>query len=143
MFGRRILMNLRSKRFLRREDGSAMVEAVLWLPIFLVIFGLMVDSALVFHGQSKVLRVVQDANRNMSIGRLDTDDDVETYITTRLAVYGITPSTATAVTDATTGLVTTTVVVPARQLQALGYFDALLNLEIPVVAQHMREDWNA
>ena len=88
-----------------------MVEAVLWLPIFLVIFGLMVDSALVFHGQSKVLRVVQDANRNMSIGRLDTEDDVETYITTRLAVYGITPSTATAVTDATTGLVTTTVVV--------------------------------
>ena len=92
MFGRRIQVNLRSPRFLRREDGSAMVEAVLWLPIFLVIFGLMVDSALVFHGQSKVLRVVQDANRNMSIGRLDTDDDVETYITTRLAVYGITPS---------------------------------------------------
>ena len=136
-------MNLRSTLFLRREDGSAMVEAVLWLPIFLVIFGLMVDSALVFHGQSKVLRVVQDANRNMSIGRLDTEDDVETYITTHLAVYGITPSTATAVTDATTGVVTTTVVIPARQLQALGYFDALLNLEIPVVAQHMREDWNA
>ena len=120
-----------------------MVEAVLWLPIFLVIFGLMVDSALVFHGQAKVLRVVQDANRNMSIGRLATDDDVENYITARLAVFGITPSTATAETDATTGIVTTTVVVPARQLQALGYFDALVDLQIPVVAQHMREDWNA
>ena len=143
MFGNEVQVKKRSARFLRRDDGSAMVEAVLWLPIFLVIFGLMVDSALVFHGQSKVLRVVQDANRNMSIGRLDTDADVETYITTRLAVYGITPSTATAVTDTTTGVVTTTVVVPAVQLQALGYFDALLNLEIPVVAQHMREDWNA
>ena len=46
-----------------------MVEAVLWLPIFLVIFGLMVDSALVFHGQSKVLRVVQDADHNLHPAR--------------------------------------------------------------------------
>ena len=129
--------------FLRREDGTATVEAVLWLPIFLAVFGLMVDSAMIFHGQSRVLRVVQDANRHLSIGRLETDADVVTYINAQLAIHGITPAQTTAVSDATTGLVSTLVVIDASELQMLGYFSSLLNLQIPVSAQHMREDWSA
>lgn len=130
-------------RFLRREHGTATVEAVLWFPIFIAVFGLMVDSSIIFNGQTKVLRVVQDANRNMSIGRFRTDTEVEDYINDQLAVYGITPSLTDAQSDATTGIVSTTVVVPASELQLLGYFSVLVNLNIPVTAQHMREDWSA
>jgi Flp pilus assembly protein TadG len=129
--------------FFRRSDGTATVEAVLWFPIFIAVFGLMVDSAMIFNGQAKVLRVVQDANRNLSIGRLDTDAEVEDYIRAELAMIGVTPSRTEAQSDATTGTVSTLVVVPARQLQLLGYFSVLMNLELPVTAQHMREDWNA
>jgi len=137
------ISRLHPLRFLRREDGTATVEAVLWFPIFIAVFGLMVDAAMIFHGQSKVLRVVQDANRNLSIGRLDTDAEVEAYINAQLALVGVTPTRTEASSDMTAGIVSTLVVVPATEFQLLGYFSALTNLEVPVTAQHMREDWNA
>lgn len=128
--------------FLRRDDGSATVEAVLWMPIFIAVFGLMVDSAMIFNGQSNVLRVVQDANRRLSIESLKTDADAVAYINSQLALFGVTPSRTETVSDATTGIVSTIVVIPASEFQLLGYFSVLNNLEIPVTAQHMREDWS-
>lgn len=121
--------------FLRREDGTATVEAVLWLPIFLAVFGLMIDASLIFLGQSKVLRILQDANRNMSISRLDTDLEVETYINTELAKLNIVPSTTDATSDG--NVVFTVVTVPASQLQALGYFSSLLDLQVTVTSAHV------
>ncbi len=122
-------------RFRKADDGTATVEAVLWFPIFILVFGLMVDASMIFHGQSKVLRVVQDANRNMSIGRLDTNAEVESYINAQLALFGVVPKSTTAISDG--NFVYTVVTVPARQLQALGYFNSLLNLEIDVSSAHV------
>ena len=121
--------------FLRREDGTATVEAVLWMPIFFAVFALMVDASMVFHGQSKVLRIIQDANRNMSIGRFTDDAQVESYINTELARFGVVPT----MTDAQSGsgVVLTLVRVPASQLQALGLFSAIWDLQIDVSAVHI------
>lgn len=125
-------------KFLRREDGTATVEAVLWFPIFIAVFGLMVDAAMIFHGQAKVLRVIQDGNRNYSIGRLTTETETENYIENVLADLNI---TATAETTETAGVAYTVVTVQAAQLQILGYFSALTSLEIQVGAEHMIENW--
>jgi hypothetical protein len=103
----------------------------------------MVDSAMIFHGQSKVLRVVQDANRKLSIKSLETDAEAEAYINAQLAAINVTPSRTETLSDMTTGIISTLVVVPAREFQILGYFSALTNLQVPVTAQHMREDWSA
>ena len=142
MFARLKRLIAKTIDFRGREDGTATVEAVLWFPIFIAVFGLMVDSAMIFHGQAKVLRVVQDANRNLSIGRFDTDAEVEAYINAELAIIGVTPTRTEAISDLVAGTVSTLVLVPASELQLLGYFSALTNLEIPVTAQHMREDWS-
>ena len=143
MFYLRKFMSTLATGFRRKEDGTATVEAVLWFPIFIAVFGLMVDSAMIFHGQSKVLRVVQDANRKLSIKSLATDAEAEAYITAQLAAINVTPSRTETLSDMTTGVISTLVVVPAREFQILGYFSALTNLEVPVTAQHMREDWSA
>ena len=143
MFYLRKFMSTLATGFRRKEDGTATVEAVLWFPIFIAVFGLMVDSAMIFHGQSKVLRVVQDANRKLSIKSLATDAEAEAYITAQLAPIHVTPSRTETLSDMTTGVISTLVVVPAREFQILGYFSALTNLEVPVTAQHMREDWSA
>jgi len=111
------------------------------MPVFLVIFGFMVDMALVFHGQSKVLRVVQDAHRNYSIGRLDCEEDVIDYITTELSLIDVTPADTLSEYDLDTGIISTGVLVPAGQLQMLGYFSVLSNMQIPITAQHFNEDW--
>ena len=124
-----------SRRFRRDEGGTASVEAVLWFPAWIIIFGLMVDTSMIYHGQSKVLRVVQDANRNMSIGRFTENSEVQTYIADRLGSFNVTPTTTDIVSD--DNLILTTVTVPARQLQALGYFSALLDLELSVQAIHV------
>ena len=126
--------------FRHREDGTATVEAVLWFPIFIAVFGLMVDASLVFHGQAKVLRIIQDGNRNLSIGRLTTTTEAETYIEDVLAQLNI---TADASSSITAGVVTTTVSVHTGQLQVLGFFTSISNLTIDVSADHMIENWEA
>lgn len=126
-------------RFRKEDQGTATVEAVLWLPIFVFIFGLMVDASMIFHNQTKVLRVVQDANRHYSIGRFDAAE-TETYIKDTLGGLKITPKTVKT-TKSTNGVAHTRVVVSAAQLQMLGYFSALEGLEIQVLAQHLLENW--
>ena len=127
-------------RFLRREDGAATVEAVIWLPVFLLVLFLMVDVALVFVGQSEALRVVQDANRNMSIGRFRTAAETEAYVEARLA--GLSAGVE-AVSVVNAGIVTTTVTLPARDLQMSGLFTAVINANLSVSADHLIENWDA
>lgn len=125
-------------RFWRRDDGTATVETVLWFPLFIAVFGLMLDVAMIFHGQAKVLRVVQDGNREYSIGRLTTPADAETYIENTLAALDI---QATATTTEVAGVAHTLVRVPATQLQVLGYFNAFSGLQLSITAEHMIENW--
>jgi Flp pilus assembly protein TadG len=136
------LLQVRSlrRRFLRREDGGATVEAVIWLPIFFFVLFLMVDTALIFVGQSEALRVVQDANRNMSIGRFRTVEETEAYVERQLA--RLSPS-VTAVSVVNAGIVTTTVTMPAGDLQMSGFFTAVINANLSISADHLIENWDA
>ena len=86
---------------------------------------------------------VTPAALSYQIKSLETDADVEAYIISQLAAINVTPTRAEALSDPTTGIVSTLVVVPASEFQILGYFSALTNLQVPVTAQHMREDWSA
>lgn len=126
------------RKFLNRETGGATVETVLWFPLFIAVFGLMLDVAMIFHGQAKVLRVVQDGNREYSIGRITTPADAETQIETELAAIGI---QGTATTSEQAGVAHTVVRVPASQLQVIGYFTAFTGLQVTVTAEHMIENW--
>ena len=127
-------------RFLRCEDGGATVEAVIWLPVFFLVLFLMVETALIFAGQSEALRVVQDANRNLSIGRFRSVNETEAYVEQRLS--GLSPH-VTAVSVVNAGIVTTTVTMPARDLQMSGFFGAVINANLSVSADHLLENWDA
>jgi Flp pilus assembly protein TadG len=132
-------MGLQSlKHFFRRTDGTATVETVLWFPLFIAVFGLMLDVAMIFHGQAKVLRVTQEGNREYSIGRLTTPAAAEAYIEGALAQLNI---QATARTTEVAGVAHTIVTVPANQLQVLGYFTAFSSLQLNITAEHMIENW--
>ena len=96
---------------------------------------------MIFNGQSHVLRVVQDANRHMSIGRFDDNSEVETYIIQRLAPQNIVPKSVT--TQSNNAAVITVVTVPARQFQMLGLFSSLVNLDIDISHAHIRESIEA
>jgi Flp pilus assembly protein TadG len=124
------------RNLLHREDGSATVETVLWLPLFFAAFGLMTDAAMVFNGHSRVTRILQDANRNLSVGRFVDEDETETYI---LAALNALAPNATASTTVTAGVATSVVQVPATDLEILGMFSALNSLTLTITSQQYLE----
>lgn len=124
------------RRFYKKDDGTATVEAVLWLPIFFALFGLMTDAAMIFNGHSRVLRIVQDANRNLSVGRFETEVETQDWIIAQLAQ--ISPN-ADVVTQTNAGIATTTAFIPATDLEVLGMFGALNSVTLAVTSQQFIE----
>lgn len=138
-----------ARRFGRRDEGSATIEALFWIPAFLAVFALMVDTSFIYHNEARIHRIVQDANRNFSITRFDTASEVEAAIRSRLAAINIKNASISASIDenTTTGqknAIITTVVVPANQLQMVGLYGSLVNSSVTVVGVHIAEsaEWD-
>jgi Flp pilus assembly protein TadG len=126
-----------SRNFVKRTEGAATVEAVLWLPVFVFLFGLLSDTALLFGSQSRVLRVVQDANRAMSVGRFMSTDATEEFI--RSQISGLSPNAVIA-TTVDQGVIFSRVTIPASDVTVTGIVTAFADLEVNVIAEHMSEN---
>lgn len=126
----------RIRPFLHEERGAFTVEAVLWMPVFVFLFCLIADASLIFGKQAQVLRVVQDANRALSIGRFQSDLDAEAYITQQIAWF---TQSAIVTTSVTNGVISSTVEIPAGDMTATGFISAFKSLTVSVTAQHLSE----
>lgn len=126
----------KSKSLLQDENGSATIEAVLWLPVFIAFFCLIADASFIFFGQNKAYRIVQDANRKLSIGRLSTAAEVEQYIATQFSSFA---PNAIIVSDVTGGTITTAALIPASDLVATGLITSLTNASVTIGASHLVE----
>lgn len=126
----------REKRFLCDETGTASIEVVLWLPLFFGAFVLVADVAMIFHGQAQVLRVVQDANRNLSVGQLTSVTETEDFIKARLLPMA---PNAVANTSVNAGLIVSTATVPVQDLELIGLFRALSSANIRVSSEQLIE----
>lgn len=126
------------RRQAAREDGAVTVEALFWVVCIVFIFGLIVDASSLFYTQSNVLRTVQDANRNMSIGRFRTPEEAKAYVET--ALDPVSPNAVATVTVAA-NVVTTRVTVPAGDLQLIGILAPLSGVPITVQGRHYIEDY--
>ncbi|WP_159964245.1 TadE/TadG family type IV pilus assembly protein [Profundibacterium mesophilum] len=122
--------------FMRAEAGSATIEGVLWLPIFFALFVLMADVSLIFNSQAQILRVVQDANRNYSLGRFKTDAATSDYIASALSNFSPELTADTALAD---GIITSTVRVPAMDLTATKLLSAITTVKMEITSQHLME----
>lgn len=122
--------------FHRKEEGAATVEFVLWLPVIAFLFGLVADTAMIFGGQAQVLRVVQDANRAMSIGLVRDVDDTQNLILAGIVRIAPNASVATTVNG---GVIRSTVSIPVTDLTATGLVDTFSDFNVTVFAQHLAE----
>ena len=120
------------------EDGAVTIEALFWVVAIVFVFGLVVDASSLFYTQSNVLRTVQDANRNMSIGRFRTAEEAKAYVETVLDP--VSPN-ATATVTVAGSIVTTRVTVPAGDLQLIGILAPLSGIPITVQGRHYIEDY--
>jgi len=122
--------------FLRREDGTVTVEAVIWLPVFIAIFAMIVDVTMIMSGQAQALRVVQDANRLVSVGVFKSEEETRTFIKTRLSGISNNIDVQSRVAE---GIITTNITMPSRDLVASGLINAFANITVRVGAQHRAE----
>lgn len=124
-------------RFRRSEDGAATIEAVLWLPFFFMLFGALADVSMVFFNQSRLLRIVQDANRAMSVGRFTTDQQTQDYVISR--VQGFSAHVSAITTVSPEGIITTVATVPIDDLDLFGVAGIFRDAKMRVQADHMME----
>lgn len=61
------------RRFRRDERGSATIEAVIWLPMFVIFFVMIADVSLVFFRQTEVQSLY--APSELKVGRDDNCSD--------------------------------------------------------------------
>jgi Flp pilus assembly protein TadG len=124
------------RKFVADERGNATIEAVIWVPTFVAVLLLVVDVSMIFNGQARLFRLVQDTNRALSVGRLQTTTQAEEKIKSSLAGTTSDPIVKTSITD---GIITTTLSVPAKDLDIVGYFSALKAARVTVSSQHYVE----
>ena len=134
----RTLVN-RIRAFRRDQDGSATIEGVLWMPVFILIFGLIADASLLFHAQAQLTRIVQDANRAYSVGRLDSEIETQNFIRARLGAVALDANTSVTTTVNGAGIIQTIVNVPAYEYAAVGFFTALTTFSLTISSQHVME----
>ena len=126
----------RPKPFLRDEEGSVTVEAVLWLPVFFAVLVLITDVSFAFFGKAQALRIMQDGNRAYSLGRFDTTLETQTQI--KAAFRGYSPNARVSTVEGG-GVVSTTMVIPASDLMLFDSLARITNFNITVQAQHLIE----
>lgn len=124
------------RRFRKDEEGAATVEAVLWLPAFILFFVMVAEVSFVFHRQSQVLRVVQDGNRALSVGRLASTNDVEDFIAARISNLSTRAQVSSGLAD---GVISTLVEIPVEDLVAVGMFDFLADYDVAIASQQFIE----
>jgi Flp pilus assembly protein TadG len=106
------------------------------MPIFVALLVIVADASMLFGRKADVLRIVQDANRAMSIGRLREIAEAEDYVTDR--IDGFAPNTVVAVTILD-GVVRTEVTIPAADLTSGAAAGVFNSLTVRVSAEHMLE----
>lgn len=125
-----------TRRFRKSEDGAFTIEAVLWMPIFIAVLCLVADASMIFGRRAEVLRIVQDANRAMAVGKIRDLPTAETYIMTRIGNFAPNAAIATTVTE---GVIRTVVTIPASDLTAAIPFGLPDSLTVSVAAEHLLE----
>ena len=129
------------RAFVRNEEGSTTVEAVLWMPFFVALLALIVDASMLFNSQAQMLRFVQDANRAFSTGQLESTEQVSEILQSRLSPLSDSIAVNSTVDTVTvpSGIIRTTVSMPAADLNSIGLITALMNFNLSVTAQHYVE----
>ena len=109
---------------------------VLILPVFLLVVALIVDSSMIIFRQGQAYRIVQDANRNFSIGRFTSEEETSAFVASALGA--IAPG-ATAESQDLGGIVLTTATMPISGMQISGLLAAFDGSSVSVTASHVLE----
>ena len=113
----------RLRDFKDKEHGSASVEFVLWMPLFVAITMLVIDTSVLCTSQSNYWSVSRDTARLVSRYAM-TEADAEAYATAQASILWSAPTADVTINGST---VTVNLTAPATELSifnALGFASA-------------------
>ncbi|WP_411976463.1 TadE/TadG family type IV pilus assembly protein [Sulfitobacter faviae] len=127
----------RVTRFCKDDQGSATIESVIWLPIFVFVLAIIMNVSMVFFYELQLTRIVHDGNRAFSLGRLPDSIAVQDYIIGQVAHLDADINVATTISG---GFVKTDLTASAGKLMPLNLARSTFDsVQILVSAQHIVE----
>lgn len=122
--------------FARDEDGSASIESLFWVPVFVFMLVLILDTSFIFFGKSQALRAIQDGNRALSVRAIADEDATEEVIIAAMVDYAPGITVETVIED---GIIISTATMPAKELMIVGSIPVFEDTVISVTAKHFLE----
>lgn len=129
-------MNTRPADFRGDESGAATIEAVLWLPLFIFLFVMILDAAMIFTNHSRALKVIHDANRAYATGTFTSCAQVTSFIEGRVQVFA---PTAVAACSRSGGFTTASVSMSSGELDLSGATGMFGGLTVVAQSQQLIE----
>ena len=143
-------MQQKLKNFWRQENGTASVDAVIWIPIFFFLTFAIMDAFILFNRYTMTLRTVQDINRKVSLGWIRADDStevaaaetsVETWVANQINHYAPNATVQSVVPHpgSTDFRTYTAVSIPVDDMVATSWFKPFLNFNMTITSSHYVE----
>lgn len=126
------------RQFRRDARGSATLEYVLWLPVFVTILGLAADVSLTFHTHSRMWDAARDVARRTAMGQL-TATQAQQVAAARLPAGG---DYTVKVDDTDPQDVVVTISARSADLGLTGALDLITDGPVESVFRMRKETWN-
>ncbi len=85
---------LMASQFLRDEQGSATIEFVLWVPVFVILLVATTDATILYLHHTEMWNVSRDVARRVSVGDL-TEADAVAVVENEMFLYSSAYTVAT------------------------------------------------
>ena len=115
---------LRASQFLRDEHGSATIEFVLWVPVFVVLLVATTDASILYLHHTEMWNVSRDVARRVSVGDL-TEADAVNVVQNEMFLYSSAYTVATS--DPTALNVQITIQTSIADASVFGFFQPVLD----------------
>ena len=122
--------------FLRDEQGSATIEFVLWVPVFVILLVATIDATVLYLHHTEMWNVSRDVARRVAVGDM-TENDVVQVVQNEMYLYS---NAYTVATSQPTDLdVTIAIQTSIADASVFGFFQAVLADNV-VAAVTMRRE---
>ncbi|MDP2081634.1 MAG: TadE/TadG family type IV pilus assembly protein [Pseudotabrizicola sp.] len=129
------IRNYRHSRIWRDERGSATVEFVMMVPVFMALMFLIADASMVYNKQAMLMDISRDTARIVSRYAL-TAEEAQTHA---VKAAGTSASPATAHVSIIDGFVTVTVATDAATAAPFGFIKFAISDKISATATVVME----
>jgi Flp pilus assembly protein TadG len=124
------------RKFLSDECGSATIEFVLWVPVFVVILVATTDATMLYLQQTEMWNVSRDVARRVAVGDI-TEADAAVAVQDDLYLYSSAYTVATS--DPAQLDVTISIQTSVRDASVFGFFEPVLDRYLVATVTMRRE----